>query len=241
MMNETHHAWTDQLSDYLDGALTGGSRDAVAAHLAECGECRRVLADLRAVVTEAGRLEGVAPMHDLWPGIASAIGAPSVASDVHGGDVIRLSTERRVARPAGVFLTLRQLAAASIALVLVSAAATLWAGPGLGTAPARDGAAPPAQGPLLPAATGVGGPSPELSAELQTLERSLDVARRRLEPNTVRILEKNLGVIQRAIDESRRALELDPGNAFLRDHLDRAYRDKADYLRQAAGLADWAS
>ncbi len=63
--------------------------------------------------------------------------------------------------------------------------------------------------------------------------------RGRLEPNTVRILEKNLGVIERAIDESRRALAVDPGNAFLREHLDRTYREKLDYLREAAGIADW--
>jgi hypothetical protein len=82
-------------------------------------------------------------------------------------------------------------------------------------------------------------PAPDLAVELASLEAVLEQARSRLAPNTVRILEKNLGVIERAIQESRRALEVDPGNEYLRQHLDRAYRDKADFLREVAYITAW--
>ena len=240
MMSERHERWMDRLSEYLDGDLSETDRVALDEHLAECAACRGVLADLRAVVAEARRLDGVAPERDLWPDIAAAIRSPAASAGARA-DVIQLPTAHRVAKASGIFLTVPQLAAASIVLAMVSAAATLWAGPGLGSAPVREAQRPATEQVAFPVAAEAGEPSPELSAELRTLEQSLAVARERLEPNTVRILEKNLGVIQRAIDESRRALALDPGNEFLRDHLDRAYRDKADYLRQAAGLADWVS
>jgi hypothetical protein len=57
----------------------------------------------------------------------------------------------------------------------------------------------------------------------------------------VRILEKNLAVIDRAIRESVAALAVDPGNEFLVDHLEGAYRRKVDYLREATALLSWGT
>lgn len=242
MMSESHEHWTERLSDYLDESLDPAERSALEAHLAECGPCRTVLAELRTLVADAHRLGDVPPARDLWPGIAAAIAAPLSVGTDRERSVIQLPTAAREApRRSGVFLTMPQLAAASIVLAIVSAAATMWAGPGLGVATRQAAVSPPPAMEAVQAASELEGPSPELSRELATLEEALDAARGKLEPNTVRILEKNLGVIERAIDESRRALALDPGNEFLREHLDRAYHDKVEYLRQATSVADWAS
>jgi len=51
---------TDQLTAYLDGALTSEEAAAVAAHLAECPECRGTLDDLQAV---RNLLRAVPPHH----------------------------------------------------------------------------------------------------------------------------------------------------------------------------------
>jgi hypothetical protein len=241
MMNGSHARWTDQLSDYLDDGLAAADRDALEAHLAACGACRDVLGELRALVESAHRLGDIPPTRDLWPGIASAIGAPALPAKPR--DVIELPTAARPRARWGLYLTVPQLAAASVVLAVISAAATLWVGPGVATTGAVEGkggnvAATTDAGAVFPAAD-PGAPSPELAEELRRLEETLAAERTRLEPNTVRILEKNLGVIERAIDESRRALAVDPGNAFLREHLDRTYQEKLDYLREAAGIADW--
>lgn len=140
----------------------------------------------------------------------------------------------------GVYLTGPQLAAAAVVLVLISATATWWAGPGVA---ARGGGAPGSDTPaaVRPASAPEAAAPEALAPELEELEAVLDAVRGRLDPNTVRIIEGNLGVIDRAIEESRNALAVDPGNAFLEEHLERAYRRKLSYLREATRIADWSS
>lgn len=232
MSDPRHEEWTLLLSDYLNGDLAEDEARSVEAHLTECASCRGVLADLRELVAQAGALGEVLPSRDLWPAIAQATRPP-----VEGGaQVIAFPGQGLGRRTSGLFLTGRQLAAASVVLVFVSAAATWFAGSRLA----------PAAGPAAVAAPSVvtmvddaGAPPPDLVGELAALEAVLTEARGRLDPNTVRILEKNLGVIQRAIDESAQALAVDPSNAFLRDHLERAYREKAAFLREVTTIVDW--
>jgi len=72
--------------------------------------------------------------------------------------------------------------------------------------------------------------------EVARLEEMLDRNRDQLDPETTRVLEKNLSVIDRAIQESVRALEADPGNRFLESHLARSMEIRANYLREAAAF-----
>jgi hypothetical protein len=72
------------------------------------------------------------------------------------------------------------------------------------------------------------------------LEDQLAAVRDALDPNTLRVLERNMAVIERAIEDSRQALALEPGNEFLSRHLEQVYERKLDYLREAAAIADWA-
>ena len=240
MMNTSHTHWIDQFSEYLDGNLAAEPRRAVEGHLAGCSSCRSILHDLEALVAEAGTLGDSSPKRDLWPEIAVAIGEGIEVAPDPRDDVIELPTARSApAAQPGISFSAPQLAAASVVLVVASAALTWWAGPGV----ASRGVAsplPPVESQTAFVAD-VGAPAPELATELEVLEQALEGAWGRLEPNTVRILEKNLGVIERAIEESIRALAVDPGNAFLLEHLDRAYREKATYLREAADIADWIS
>ena len=85
------------------------------------------------------------------------------------------------------------------------------------------------------------GASEALSAELEALEELLAGASVALDPETVRVLQKNLGVIERAIEDSRRALAQDPANEFLGAHLEREYQRKLSYLKEANEIARWAS
>lgn len=234
-MTNGHDSWTDQLSEYLDDGLEGQRLRDMEEHLAGCDSCRDVLADLRHVREAARQLGESRPSRDLWPGIAATL-----RSSPRDADVIVLPVRPRSdQRPSGFFLTVRQLAAAAVVLVSMSAAATWWAGVGVATRTGSGLASVPAPGSFATTVADVPGPSPELADDLRVLEDAVAQARARLDPNTVRILEKNLGVIQRAIDESLLALAVDPGNAFLLQHLERAYREKADFLRDAATLADW--
>jgi hypothetical protein len=68
------------------------------------------------------------------------------------------------------------------------------------------------------------------------LERVLAEGRGKLDSTTVKIIEKNLAAIDRAIAEAQRALDADSGNLYLNTHLAETMRRKLDLLRQAAAL-----
>ena len=69
------------------------------------------------------------------------------------------------------------------------------------------------------------------------LTRTLATERDRLAPATRALLERNLGVIDAAIRESRDALARDPGNVELRGLFAAAARQKVELLRWATRAA----
>ncbi|GLC24230.1 zf-HC2 domain-containing protein [Roseisolibacter agri] len=149
----------ERLMDYLEGDLPAADRAAVEAHLAECGRCRALVADLRAITAGAAALPVLRPERDLWAGIAERIEAPVVPLQVR-------STTRRAepAARATVAVTRRWMAAAAAALVTVTSGVTYLAtrGPDALRAvaaatpdtTARDTAAP-TPAPVAPAGTSV--------------------------------------------------------------------------------------
>jgi hypothetical protein len=83
--------------------------------------------------------------------------------------------------------------------------------------------------------------APGYDAAVADLERVLEQGRGRLDTTTVRVLEQNLRVIDRAIEQARRAVAADTANAYLNSHLAETMRWKLDLLRQAATLVSAAS
>lgn len=236
-MTDRHEHWIDCLSDYMDGNLDQDDCDALEAHLAECGECREALAGLRDIVASARELGDIQPARDLWPGIAAAIVAPMKAT---GATVIQLPTAQRAqsAGP-GLFLSRRQLAAAATILMLISATATWVVGPGLAVQATPDIAGIPAGTSDVLFTSELPEAPVGLVEELRSLEAVLTDARSRLDANTIRIIEKNLAVIDGAIEDSRRALLVDPENEFLEEHLARSWERRRDYLQGAVRVVEW--
>lgn len=70
--------------------------------------------------------------------------------------------------------------------------------------------------------------------EIATMQAALREHRAQLAPETVRILEENLSIIDRAIQEARQALASDPQSTTLNELLRSAYQRKLDLLKQAA-------
>src|SRR6266571_4930346 len=79
--------------------------------------------------------------------------------------------------------------------------------------------------------------NPRYAAAVASLERVLAQGRSRLDTATVRVIEKNLGIIDRAIRDAQSALAADPANSYLNLHLAQEMRRKLELLRQAAVLA----
>ena len=242
MTSNPHDHDQEVLSDFLDGTLPSEEREELEQHLESCGQCREVLGSLRALVEQARGLSTVPPPHDLWPGVAAALMAP-LGSVGRTTKVIELPTargwERGGAGLGGLALTAPQLAAAAAILVVLSASITWAVGPGLEVDDAT-----PAQISSLPVrmtSAALPAPPETLSSDLEALEAAFDAVRFSLDGETVRVLERNLGVIEQAIQDSRRALVQDPANGFLAEHLERAYQRKLTYLRSATEIANWSS
>ena len=78
---------------------------------------------------------------------------------------------------------------------------------------------------------------PRYDATVTELQQLLATERGQLDSSTVRILEQNLAVIDRALNEARRAVAKDPANPYLRAHLASTMRRKVDLLRRATVIA----
>ncbi len=220
--------WTHRLSEYLDGDLTESERSALERHLAACPACSTTLADLSRVVMRARALPALQPHRDLWEGIAERIAAERPAA------APARAVPPRPARRRFAFAW-PELAAAGLAIAVGSGGLAWWAAGRMVAPPPGVVAATDAPGVTAPAALGVA--TPRYDAAVADLERVLAAGRGTLDTSTVRVLEHNLAVIDRAIADAQRALAADPGNSYLNAHLARTMRRKLDLLRQAATLA----
>jgi hypothetical protein len=227
----THEHWTNRLSDYLDNELPAEARSAVDAHLRDCPACRATLDELRAVTARAQALADRAPVNDLWPGIAAAIGS----------DISPLSPRRQPATRRFSF-SMPQLAAAAVLLMAVSGGA-VWtlrnATPARPTAmAAAPSRTPSASSPVRPTEFTTVRPTAEQSydAAVADLQQVLQAGRGRLDDKTLKIVEKNLTTIDSAVAQARRAVEQDPANAYLNSYLAHTMRRKIDLLRQVVAL-----
>jgi tetratricopeptide (TPR) repeat protein len=227
--------WTDRLSEYLDHELSDRDRMALDAHLATCQECRTTLEELRAVVARAASLQPVPPAADLWPGVEQRL-------DVRSRSTVTPFRARLARR---VSFTLPQLVAAGLALMVLSGGAVWLSQYGGRTTSfppvAATNTAPPPEGSVAPSVSPVALSDPRYDEAIRDLEDALAAGRSQLDPETVKILEANLQAIDQAIDQSRRALEADPANMYLNNHLAEARQRKLALLRRANAVASTKS
>jgi anti-sigma factor RsiW len=226
----THEEFEERLSDYLDGELTDSEQRAVAAHLAECASCARTLRDLDAVVRTAAALPPAAPSADLWAGIAARLEAVAPRPAPAGGTTWRFT------------FSLPQLAAASVALAVLSGWAAMQLTTRTAPAPLAATAAPAASPAASedPQVVQVSLDDAEYDEAVADLRTALDKGRGTLDPATVAIIEENLKTINQAVDDARAARAADPANGFLSGYLVDTRRRQLDLLRHAAALAGGA-
>jgi hypothetical protein len=222
-MSELHHQpIVDRLSDYIDDELEARERADVDRHLASCAECRAVVAELRAVAARASSLVDTAPDHDLWNGVAARIGGPRGLITV-----LKTRARRRFS------FTLPQLAAASVALMVLSGGMVWLARTG---DPRADFPATMGAERELPPVAPVRLTDRHYEGAVDDLLEILERGRAELDAETVRVLEQNLKAIDAAIEQCRQALEKDPANPYLNNHLAEARQRKLALLRRATTL-----
>jgi hypothetical protein len=213
-----------RLDDYVDGALAERDFQELELHLAGCEACREQERRLRALVAQAAALpRELEPGRDLWPGIADRLEPRRV-----------LSFPSR--RPALARWLPATLAAAAVAL------AVAWL--------ARDGrvrddgrqasASPSAEARPVALSPGAGG---ALAAEREYAEAAsallaaLQERRERLSPETLRTVERDLQVIDKALTQIREALAQDPGSGPLNHLLVSTHQKKVRVLQRVEKLS----
>jgi hypothetical protein len=222
-MDHTAHDWTERLSALLDGDLPPAQRAELEAHLAGCAGCRAALEELRAIVAAAPGYQGRAPEGDLWPAIAAAI------------DQRREASLPARPTPRARRFSLAQLLAASIAFLVIGGGSAWLMLRGAEPAPVVATAPAVTAGPATVTPVGL---SPRADSAfdgaIADLERVLAEGRGRLDTATVRVIEENLTIIDRAIAEARAAIARDPAAAYLRGAVAANLRLKFDLLRRAS-------
>jgi anti-sigma factor RsiW len=213
----------NRLSDYLDGELSPSERATVDAHLGECAACRATLEELRRVAVRARTLQDSSPARDLWPGVATRIG---------GAPRARVSVFRRVVTSRLSF-TFPQLAAASLALMVLSGGLVWMAKSGDPRADFQPVSAAP-RADLSPLTSDLS--NARYDDAIAGLEKAFDSRRATLDPETVQVLEQNLDILDRAIEDCRSALSKNPRDAYLSAHLADVREEKLALLGRAATL-----
>lgn len=234
----THEAILELLDDFVGGDLPPREEREVRRHLMACEGCRAEEQALRALLDQAASLpDEVLPERDLWKDISPRLQSRANLPDEPEERMPEVRViGPRVARPLPWWL----LAAASIALIVVTSFATLRvSGRGGQGAAAPTLATQTARPPAAPGNTALAAFRPaeqEYQAAITDLQAVLATRRSQMAPQTVATLEANLRIIDQAIRESRAALAADPNSPELTQMLTGAYNAKLDALRQAVSL-----
>jgi anti-sigma factor RsiW len=215
------------LVDLVDGRLDGAEQRQVERHLEACADCRALVEDLRSIRAAAFMLDRHEPKAAVWSKVQAAVAAEPAVSRFSPAAV------RRGFREGGWPVWL----GAAAALILATVIGLL---PLMNRAPQPhdDSAAAPAEEPAT-----VESVTAEFEAAERHYQKAIDdlqtIANKdtgELDPNVAAVLQKNLGVIDQAIAESRAALKSQPSSTNAQNGLFDALRTKVALLQQTVEL-----
>lgn len=214
--------------DRVDGTLEPGLQEELDAHLRQCPSCRALEADLGAMKRAAGELPDYTPRAEVWAALSERL------------------TAEAAARPRA-FWNGTRVALAMAATLVVAVAASLWWMRGPAPAPAPQASAAQAGAP----AAGVIQSKEDLVQDVDEhlriadehyvkaiagLEQVVKSGEGSLDPALAATLQKNLGVIDQAITESREAIKAQPNSQLAQTSLFEALRQKVALLEDTVAL-----
>lgn len=228
---------------YLERELDAGTHAAMERHRETCARCDTLVRDLTALSMQASTLPSIAPSRDLWPEINARLETPVVP--LHG--TTRATAPAGTTPPAELSLpvartrrmiSVRLFAVAATVLIAVTSVMT-WrvARNGVGADQQVARSAPTANGVSSDVPTAlVANAGIVYEQEIAALRTIVDERFSELDSATVTVLRRNLEIIDRAILDSREALERDPASRVLSTTLDRALESKLALMRRVALL-----
>jgi hypothetical protein len=217
--------FAERIHEGVDGALDAGAQAELDAHLASCAACRALAADLEAMRRAAAELPGFTPRPEVWASLSRRLAAEFAARP----------------RP---FWTGARVALAMAATLLVAVASSVWVLRSPAPAsPPQASAAPPAAAVIQSRENLVQDVDEHLRIAdehyvkaIAGLEQVVKSGEGTLDPALAATLQKNLGVIDQAITESREAIKAQPNNQLAQTSLFEAFRQKVALLEDTVAL-----
>jgi anti-sigma factor RsiW len=213
---------TEALNDYVDNALGAAVHSEIGRHLETCADCALVVAELQQVVVAARSLPPVAPPAYLWSRLEAQLDHSTAAASER-------KAEDRESRAWGWKPAwLLAIAAALIATTFVGVRYAGLIGRRAQPLDAADTA--------LSVESELREAEGHYQKAISGLQQIADAGRGTLDPTTAATLQKSLAVIDRAITESRAALQADPGNASAQASLLEGLKATVTLLQDTVGL-----
>ena len=231
----------DLIHDLVDGSLGRDDQLTLNAHLEECLSCADVRNDLQAIVgfckTQRGQYEAPPNERALWLRIRNMIEsgagtetAAAPASLQSSGGFLKTWTRRSWE------LSFPQLAAAAAAIVLVVALSTV-----VGLRRYQSGE--PTRANALSGNTGLGLAADNVRDRISRQQQLISFWNQRVEYNKARwspqmreTFDRNLQVIDQAVNESFNSLSQNPHDEVSEEMLNAALNEKLSLLKEFAEL-----
>jgi hypothetical protein len=231
----------DLISDFLDGALGQQDQSILNAHLEECLGCAGVRDDLQSIVgfCQANRGEYVAPPNEkaLWQRIRNMIesGAGSIAAAPALGKSSPSSLWKNWTGRSWE-LSFSQLVASAAVIVLVVSLSTV-----VGLRRYQSGESGKAGGATGPESVSVAaaGVRDRISHQQQLISfwnQRVEFNKARWSPEMRETFDRNLQVIDQAVNESFNSLSQNPHDEVSEEMLNAALNEKLSLLKEFAEL-----
>jgi anti-sigma factor RsiW len=213
------------LSEYVDRALGRDEHAQVARHLETCEACRQLVDDLREITRAAAALDPAIPPARVWPRIEKEIRSAGARP-----------ADARQGKARAVTASWTWLAAAAVLVLAVFIGIRFTPSPSPSPDPgaAADAAAAEAVEAELKLAEA------HYQKAISGLERIASTENAALDATTASTLEKNLAVINQAIDESRAAVRAEPASQQAQHSLIENFKTKLALLQDTVALINAA-
>jgi hypothetical protein len=228
----------DLISDLFDGSLNHKDQTTLNAHLEECLECAEVRTDLQSIVgfCRAHRGEYTAPPNEkaLWLRIRNMIETGAGAATVATVPARRNFWSNWLGR--SWELSFPQLAASAAAIVLVVSLSTV-----VGLRRYQSGESEKSQAPLSGANLNLAAESvrDRISQQQQLISfwnQRVEYNKARWSPQMRETFDRNLQVIDQAVNESFNSLSQNPHDEVSEEMLNSALNEKLSLLKEFAEL-----
>ena len=223
--------YLDSIHELVDGTIGPIRRADLEAHLASCEDCRTLAADLQKIRDAAPQLEDVPVPDGIWLQIAGRLRQEGRIGENAPAARTRATSRTLLALAAGLIVVI----GASLALLIPRVVRNPAPAQPQATRPVPSGNAATPES-VQAVQNEVEQAQQQMETAIAHMEQIAKANQQALDPKTAATLEKNLGIIDQAIAETRSAVKADPGSITANRTLFEALKQKVTLLQETIAL-----